>query len=96
MKEFERELLGGLLCTGKRVVDQFLIAQGDGDLGETVAHPDESGDDQTIKPERSTEVRTWLPDVCERFLVSISFLLTCIAKAKIAAVRLCEDQLMSV
>lgn len=52
MKEFERGLLGGLLCTGKRVVDQFLIAQGDGDLGETVAHPDESSDDQTIEPRK--------------------------------------------
>lgn len=43
MKEFERGLLGGLLRTGKRVVDQFLIAQGDGDLGETVARDDHSG-----------------------------------------------------
>lgn len=50
MKEFERGLLGGLLCTGKRVVDQFLIAQGDGDLGETVARSDDSSDDTTSEP----------------------------------------------
>jgi hypothetical protein len=50
MKEFESGLLGGLLCTGKRVVDQFLIAQGDGDLGETVVHPDDSHDNEAIQP----------------------------------------------
>ena len=52
MKEFERGLLGGLLCTGRRVVDQFLIAQGDGDLGETAIHPEDSSDDQTIEPRK--------------------------------------------
>ena len=59
MKEFERGLLGGLLCTGKRVVDQFLIAQGDGDLGETATHPVDHGDEQTIETRtiyRSSEV----------------------------------------
>lgn len=52
MKEFERGLLGGLLCTGKLVVDQFLIAQGDGDLGESAIHPDASSDDQTVEPRK--------------------------------------------
>jgi hypothetical protein len=28
-----------LLCTGRQVINQFLIAQGVGDLGETTAHP---------------------------------------------------------
>jgi hypothetical protein len=59
MKEFERGLLGGLLCTGKQVVDQFLIAQGDGDLGETATHPVDHSDDQTIEARtihRSSEV----------------------------------------
>ena len=49
MKEFERGRLGGLLCTGKRVVDQFLIAVGNGDLGETIAHPDDSSDCETTE-----------------------------------------------
>lgn len=39
LKEFETGLLGGLLSTGKRVVDQFLSAQGKGDLGRTIARP---------------------------------------------------------
>ena len=59
MKEFERGLLGGLLCTGRNVVDQFLIAQGDGDLGENAAHPGDSSDAQTTEPRkiyRSPEV----------------------------------------
>ena len=34
VRAFERGLLGTLLCTGNRVVDQFLIAQGN-DLGQT-------------------------------------------------------------
>ena len=32
LKEFECGLFGGLLNTGRQVVDQFLISQGDGDL----------------------------------------------------------------
>ena len=67
MKEFERGLLGGLLCTGKRVVDQFLIAQGNGDLGETVAHPDHSSDGQTTKPRKIYRS----PDVAARFLRTV-------------------------
>lgn len=39
LREFETGLLGGLLSTGKRVVDQFLSAQGKGDLGKTIARP---------------------------------------------------------
>ncbi len=49
MNEFERRLFGGLLCTGKQVIDQFLIAQGDGDVGETAAHPDDSSNGQTTE-----------------------------------------------
>ena len=63
MKEFEHGLLGGLLCTGKRVVDHFLMAQGDGNLGEMAIHPVDStndrSDDQTIETQtiyRSSEV----------------------------------------
>lgn len=59
MKEFERGLLGGLLSTGKRVVDQFLIAQGKGDLGETAIHPHDNSDDVSVelrKIYRSSEV----------------------------------------
>ncbi len=52
MKEFVRGLLGGLLCTGKRMIDQFLIAQRDGGLGQTAAHPAASSDDQTIEPRK--------------------------------------------
>lgn len=53
LREFEIGTLGGLLCTGKRVVDHFLSAQGDGDLGESIAHPDNSSDDRQIH--RSSE-----------------------------------------
>jgi hypothetical protein len=67
MKEFERGLLGGLLCTGKRVVDQFLIAQGDGNLGETAAHPDDSSDGQTTEPRKIYRS----PDVAARFLRTV-------------------------
>jgi len=52
MKEFERGLFGGLLCTGKQVIDEFLIAQGDGDVGETTAHPDNSSNGQTTEPRK--------------------------------------------
>jgi len=52
MKEFERGLFGGLLCTGKRVIDQFLIAQGDGDLGQTTAHPADGSEGQTTEPRK--------------------------------------------
>ena len=52
MKEFESGLFGGLLCTGKCVLDQFLIAQGDGDLGETTIHPDDSNDDRISEPRK--------------------------------------------
>jgi hypothetical protein len=45
IKEFERGLFGGLLCTGRQVIKQFLIAQGDGDLGETIAHRVDSNND---------------------------------------------------
>lgn len=67
MKEFERGLLGGLLCTGKRVVDQFLIAQGDGDLGETTAHPADSSDDRTTEPRKIHRS----PDVAGRMLRTV-------------------------
>jgi hypothetical protein len=50
IKEFERGLFGGLLCTGRQVIDQFLIAQGVGDLGETTAHPADSNNDQSTEP----------------------------------------------
>ncbi len=49
VRAFERGLLGILLYTGNRVVDQFLIAQGN-DLGQTVDHPDDSRDHQTTEP----------------------------------------------
>lgn len=67
MKEFERGLLGGLLWTGRRVVDQFLIAQGDGNLGETAAHPDDISDDQTSKPREIYRS----PDVAARRLRTV-------------------------
>lgn len=59
MKEFERGLLGGLLCTGKRVVDHFLTAQGTGDLGETAIHPHDQADNASAEPRviyRSSEM----------------------------------------
>lgn len=67
MKEFERGLFGGLLCTGKRVIDQFLMAQGDGDLGLTAAHPADSSSDQTTEPR--TIHRS--PDVAARMLRTV-------------------------
>lgn len=67
MKEFERGLLGGLLSTGKCVVDQFLIAQGNGDLGETTAHPDDSREGQTTEPRKIHRS----PDVAVRLLRTV-------------------------
>jgi len=52
IKEFERGLFGGLLCTGRQVINQFLIAQGVGDLGETIAHPADSNNYQLTKPRK--------------------------------------------
>jgi hypothetical protein len=52
IKEFERGLFGGLLCTGRQVINQFLIAQGVGDLGETTAHPADSNNDQSTEPRK--------------------------------------------
>ncbi|MEI7700022.1 MAG: hypothetical protein WCK86_09510 [Planctomycetia bacterium] len=49
VRAFEWGLLGTLLCIGNRVVDQFLIAQGN-DLGQTVDHPNDSRDYQTTEP----------------------------------------------
>jgi hypothetical protein len=37
--------------------------------------------------ERSTEALNWLPECCEPSLANMSFLLTCIPKAKVAAVQ---------
>ena len=54
VKEFERGLRGGLLCTGNRVLDQLLVAQGQCDLGKTVAHPDDRRDGETIESRTST------------------------------------------
>jgi hypothetical protein len=50
LKEFECGLLRALLSTGRQVVDRFLIAQGDGDLGETTAYPDDNIHDQSATP----------------------------------------------
>jgi len=36
IKEFERGLFGGLLSTGRHMIDQFLVAQGNGDGSEVV------------------------------------------------------------
>jgi len=52
IKGFERGLFGGLLSTGRHMIDQFLLAQGDGDLGETTAHLADSNDDQTTEPRK--------------------------------------------
>jgi hypothetical protein len=52
IKEFERGLFGGLLCAGRQVINQFLIAQGVGDLGETTAHPADSNNDQSTEPRK--------------------------------------------
>jgi hypothetical protein len=54
VRAFEHGLLGGLLCTGNRVVDHFPIAQGNGKLGETIAHPEHSSKGETIQPRTST------------------------------------------
>lgn len=52
IKEFERGLFGGLLCTGRQVINQFLIAQGNGDLGETTAHPADSNNNESTEPRK--------------------------------------------
>jgi len=52
IKEFERGLFGGLLSTGRHMIDQFLVAQGDGDPGETTVHPADSNNDQTTEPRK--------------------------------------------
>ena len=50
--ELERGLFGGLLSTGRHMIDQFLVAQGDGDPGETTGDPADSNDDQTTEPRK--------------------------------------------
>jgi hypothetical protein len=52
IKELERGLFGGLLSTGRQVIDQFLIAQGDGAPDETTVHPADINNDQTTWPRK--------------------------------------------
>ena len=52
IKELERGLLGGLLSTGRHMINQFLLVQGVGDPGETTAHPADSNNDQSTEPRK--------------------------------------------
>jgi hypothetical protein len=49
IEEFEHGLLRGWLCAGKQVIDQSLIAKGNGDLGGTTLPPTESSNDWGTK-----------------------------------------------
>jgi len=52
IKEFERGLFGELLSTGRHMIDQFLVAQGAGDPGKTIAHPADRNNHQTTEPRK--------------------------------------------
>lgn len=59
VKEFDCGLFGGLLCTGRPLIDQFLITLGVSDLGETTVHPADSSNDhgtESRKLHRSPEL----------------------------------------
>ena len=56
IQDFERGLFGGLLAVGGKVMDAFLEAQGDGDLGNIVTHEDQTlhrSDEPVCRPLRT-------------------------------------------
>jgi hypothetical protein len=56
IQDFERGLFGGLLAVGKKVMDAFLEAQGNGDQGNIVAHEDQTlhrSDEPVCRPLRT-------------------------------------------
>ena len=64
-------MLGGLLSTGKLVMDRFLVSQGDGDLGETIVYP--AAGSVSPEPEEGNETRMIYrsPELAARFLRTV-------------------------
>jgi hypothetical protein len=56
IQDFEHGLFGGLLAVGGKVMDAFLESQGNGDLGDVVAHEDQTlhrSEDPVCRPLRT-------------------------------------------